>query len=80
MQNVKMAKTVTHAPRTAFNASVWAAVQSCKGITSPAGVPFATLQQHIVAQAPQSPHHATAHIKYLLRSKGALVAVDAKSA
>ena len=75
-----MAKTVTHAPRTAFNASVWAAVQSCKGINTAAGVPFATLQAHIVQQAPQSPHHATAHIKYLLRSKGALVAVTAKSA
>ena len=80
MQNVKLAKTVTHTARTAFNVQVWQAVQNCKGINTAAGVPFATLQAHIVQQAPQSPHHATAHIKYLLRSKGALVAVTAKSA
>lgn len=80
MQNVKMATTVTHSPRTQFNAQVWQAVQNCKGINTAAGVPFATLQAHIVAKVPQSPHHATAHIKYLLRSKGALVAVAAKGA
>lgn len=75
MQNtkVKLAKTVTHAPRTGYNLAMWQAVQSCKGIQT--GVPMATLHAHLLAQVPaQQPSHATAHIKYLLRSKGALVA------
>ncbi len=70
---VQMAKTVTHAPRTNYNQQMWAAVQGCKGIK--AGVPMATLHAHVMATVPhQSAHHVTAHIKYLLRSKGALVA------
>ncbi len=78
MQNVKLAKQTTHAPRTQYNAAMWQAVQSCKGISTAAGVPVATLVQHCVAQVPaQQQSHALAHVKYLLRSKGALVAVSA---
>ena len=77
MQNVKLASKATHNPRTGYNLAMWQAVQSCKGIAT--GVPMATLHAHLMAQVTnQQPSHATAHIKYLLRSKGALVAVAAK--
>jgi hypothetical protein len=74
---VKLAANATHNPRTGYNQQMWQAVQGCKGIAT--GVTIANLHQHLMAQVPtQSPHHCTAHIKYLLRSKGALVTVVAK--
>ncbi len=71
---VKLSSKANHNPRTGYNQAMWAAVQSCKGITT-TGVTMQALQEHCMAQVPeQQPSHATAHIKYLLRSKGALVA------
>ena len=71
---VKLATKPVHNPRTGYNKAMWAAVQSCKGITT-TGATMQALQKHCMEQVPeQQPSHAGAHIKYLLRSKGALVA------
>lgn len=79
MKNVALAKQTTHAPRTQYNSDMWAAVQSCKGINTAAGVSVQALVAHCMEQVPaQQPSHALAHVKYLLRSKGALVAVASK--
>lgn len=73
---VKLAKQVTHSPRTEYNRAMWEAVTQCKGITT--GVPVADLIKHCLAAVPeQQPSHALAHVKYLLRSKGALTTVSA---
>jgi len=75
--NLALSKTATHAPRTGYNAAMWAAVASAPGITT--GIAFAALHAHLLAQVPgQSPQHCTAHIKYLLRQKAALVVVPTK--
>ena len=74
MQNVILVKGANHAPRTGYNLAMWAAVATCKGITT--GVPMATLHAHLMAAVPtQSVGHCTAHIKYLVRQKGALALV-----
>jgi len=80
MQNIKLViklvKGANHAPRTGYNVAMWAAVNNCKGIAT--GVPMATLHSHLLAQVPtQSVGHCTAHIKYLVRQKGALALVAA---
>jgi len=77
MQKVKIVKQPTHAPRTQYNAAMWQAVQECKGIAT--GVAVADLVAHCMQQVPeQQPSHALAHVKYLLRSKGALEQVASK--
>ncbi len=74
---VAISKAATHAPRTGYNAAMWAAVATAPGIAT--GITFAALHAHLLAQVPgQSPQHCTAHIKYLLRQKAALVVVPAK--
>ena len=74
MQNVKLVKGANHAPRTAYNQAMWDAVTNCKGIAT--GVPVAVLHAHCMAAVPtQSVGHCTAHIKYLVRQKGALAYV-----
>ena len=73
MQNytIKLVKGATHNPHTGYNQAMWQAVQTCPNIAT--GVPLAQLHAHLLAQVPaQAPNHATAHIKYLLRQKGAL--------
>ena len=71
MQNVKLVKGANHSPRTSYNQAMWAAVTSCKGIAT--GVAVSALHAHCMAQVPtQSVGHCTAHIKYLVRQKGAL--------
>ena len=70
---IKLAKQVTHGPRTGYNLAMWQAVTSAPKIAT--GITFAALHAHCLEQVPsQSPQHCTAHIKYLLRQKGALVA------
>lgn len=78
MQHVALCKAPTHAPRTGYNLAMWEAVVTCPNIG--AGVPMATLVEHCMQAVPQSPHHAVAHVKYLLRQKAALTAVAAPKA
>ena len=74
--NLAIAKAASHAPRTGYNLAMWQAVTSAPNIAK--GIAFAALHKHCLEQVPgQSPQHCTAHIKYLLRQKGALVAVSA---
>ena len=76
--NLALSKTATHAPRTGYNQAMWAAVNSAPGIAT--GITFAALHAHLLAQVPgQSPQHCTAHIKYLVRQKAALVVVQPKT-
>lgn len=74
MQNVKLVAKPVHNPRTGYNAEMWAALQSVKGIKT--GVTVATLHSQLMAAVPsQSPAHCTAHIKYWLRQKAVLTTV-----
>ena len=71
MQNIKLVKGANHSPRTAYNQAMWAAVQAMPKIAT--GVTVAALHAHCMAAVPtQSVGHCTAHIKYLVRQKGAL--------
>ena len=71
MQNIKLVKGASHAPRTGYNQAMWAAVIAMPKIGS--GVPVAELHKYLMEQVPtQSKGHCTAHIKYLVRQKGAL--------
>jgi len=71
MENVKLVKAATHAPRTGYNKAMWDAVAAMPGIEK--GVSVEDLRAHLLAEVPeQQPSHALAHIKYLVRSKGAL--------
>lgn len=72
-QKIKLAKVVNHAPRTGYNLAMWQAISACPDIAK--GVPVADLHKYLMDAVPtQSVGHCTAHIKYLLRQKGALVA------
>ena len=75
VSKVKLVKSAAHAPRTAYNQSMWVAVQACPNIGT--GVAMSVLHAHCLKQVPgQSVGHCTAHIKYLVRQKGALALVS----
>lgn len=71
---IAIAPNARHAPRTGYNLAMWQAIAAVPNIAQ--GVTFANLHAALMAAVPgQAPHHCTAHVKYLLRQKGALITV-----